>query len=328
MRRLVIVGMFLMMGLAGCDGDEETSPQDTTTADQVTGDTTPSDVADTVTPQDTTEPVDTHKPDAADVADTSVADTEEPDLADTHEPEDTSDTADGECNRAPIEVQLQPECVHVPGLVGAGGKFPIAVLGHSTGCTTYSHAEVEVSGNTINVKLVASEDLCGPCPACLWDFLGLIWLDAPSPGPYTVNVDGWGEAQVVASGGIIEEPACPAACAPPFDMIEWKLVHRATHEVQMGCGDIPQMNVSMSFTGECQTFNVTGTDWTYPYEMLSCTDSHLLFGTAAPYEVEATRCMNTNSYLGDELILGVANPGLAGSLEDSEVFVITGYYVD
>lgn len=188
-------------------------------------------------------------------------------------------------------VALTPSCVHVPALVGAGGSFPIAVLGETAGCVTWDHAEVSASGFEIDVRLVGREDLAGPCPGCLFTYVGLIPLEAPNPGPYTVRVAGWPAETVVASGGAYEDPVCSTAC-PAFDLGDagWTLARVSAGDVHSGCGDYRNVGTPVSFAGSCREWTASGDDWAFPARTLHCTEADLYFGASAPYDVDATLC--------------------------------------
>ncbi|MBN1771544.1 MAG: hypothetical protein JXB32_09800 [Deltaproteobacteria bacterium] len=222
-------------------------------------------------------------------------------------PADTSDAPDGPRTRP---VDLTPDCVHVPALVGAGGPFPIAVLGETAGCVEWSRAEVSASDFEIDVRLVGREDLVGPCPGCLFTYVGLVWLEAPTPGAYTVRVAGWPDETVVASGGAYEDPVCQTDCpveAAPGTR-SWTLARVSAGDVHSGCDDYVNVGTAVSFAGSCREWTASGADWTFPARTLCCTDADVFFGPSAPYEVDATLCPDG----ARSRILGIAQrPGTA-----------------
>lgn len=215
-------------------------------------------------------------------------------------------------------VALVPSCVHVPALVGAGSFFPIAVLGETEGCVRWDRAEVSASGFDIEVRLVGVEDLVGPCPGCLETYVGLIWLEAPNPGPYTVRVAGRPAETVVASGGAYEDPVCSTAC-PAFNLgaAAWTLARVSAEDVRSSCGDYVNVGTPVSFAGSCREWTASGEDWTFPARALHCTDAELYFGPSAPYDVDATLCPGRER----SAILGISRrPATAGA--PAELFLL------
>jgi hypothetical protein len=233
---------------------------------------------------------------------------------------------DGVCVPAgSTATDLVPACVHVPNLVGAGGTLPIAVYGQTTGCTSYDHADVTVSGYDIHVQLVGSTIRSGVCPACLWTYIGLVQAPVPTPGAYRVTVEGAGTWTAVASGGIIESPACQDDCpSPPVSAYDWTLAHLSSQEVATGCGDYVNVDVPVTFQttgGPCQDFTVSGAGWPFAATAEQCTDSLVLFGAEPPYWESASVCPGPGGSPA-RVMLGVAVGRGAGVLD--RVFLLEG----
>jgi len=221
-----------------------------------------------------------------------------------------------------VAVDLTPACVHVPYLVGAGGTLPIAVYGQTTGCTSYDRADVTVDGFDITVKLVGSTLQSNVCPACLWTYLGLVHAPVPNPGAYRVTVEGAGTWNAIASGGVIESPACQAGCgSPPLSAHDWSLVHVSSQEVATGCGDFVNTDVPVTFIGQCQDWSAVGAGWPFDREAAQCRDGLVLFGTEEPFRTSATTCAGPGGW-PDRLMLGVdVNRAPGGS---DRVFLLEG----
>jgi len=226
--------------------------------------------------------------------------------------------------RTATEVELTPFCSHVPYFLGAGGTIPVAVFGETTGCLTYDHAEVDVDGFDVSVRLVG-HDLSGTvCPPCVWSYIGLVHVPAPVPGAYRIRVAGGPAATAIASGGVIEEPACQDDCAAPaLEGIDWELVHVSTQDLAGGCA-FPYQNASgaIDFVGSCQSYSVAGAAWVFPRAARHCDDGFVLFGEDAPYGVSASVCDHPYGESG-RLLLGVdvADPAADGV---PRVFLLEG----
>ncbi len=244
-------------------------------------------------------------------------------------PEGCTCSDQGQCLGCPLqEVELVPSCVHAPYLVGAGGSFPLAVFGE-IGCAWFDLVDVRVDGFDIDVTLIGSADPAQSCPqleVCpgdMWTYIGLIWLPAPNPGPYTITVADAFVLQVVASGGIIEEPACQDDCAyPPLEGTNWTLSHLSSWEVAGSCGGYLNAVSDLIFDGSCQNYTVVNEDWTFPTQALHCNDGQIFFGTQAVYPADATVCPVTDP-ASPIRILGIANQGYGDPA--AEVFLIEAH---
>ncbi len=213
-------------------------------------------------------------------------------------------------------VELTPLCVHAPHLVGAGSPFPVAIYGQ-TGCAAFHHAEVEQDGVDVDITLWGTVDPLAPCEehdACgapQWIYTGLVWAEAPNPGPYNVTVAGVVHQIVGASGGIIAEPACQDDCAwPELETFAWSLDHLSGADVQGMCSppDVPEIpGTKVLVTGGCQDFSFSGPDWPFPSQALHCNDGEVFFGGGAPYTVDARVCdMDPLGITTSILLLGIA----------------------
>ena len=313
--------------VAGCPSSQPPpatdvpTTEDTASADQIGQDASG---ADTVpvdgTGEDTTAPPDTITEDTPAPPDTHSADTHP---ADTH-PADTP----------PLDsfVQLQPLCVHAPGVVGAGGPFAVAVYGR-TGCAEFHHVEVQQDGFEVEITLwglkvpanpCAEHDACGPEQ---WIYTGLVWADAPNPGAYAVTVGGF-EVTVGASGGIIDDPECQDDCTwPELETYAWTLDHLTSDDVQGLCdgpGAPTVVGTDMTITGACQDYIFSGEDWFAGGDAYHCSDGALLFGAGPPYVMEGTVCDTNVLGINDAIMVLGINHGWTNPTEDTELFVLHG----
>jgi len=214
--------------------------------------------------------------------------------------------------------EIVPTCVHVPFLVGAGGKFPIAVFAETVTCGKFDHVLVNVfDGYKMKVELWAKK-MEEPCPPCIFNYWGIVWIDPVLPGPYQVQVSSLPPQYMVASGGDLPEPACDDDCAPELGD-EWTLTClESPDSISVGCGDYQNKSAPVSFSGDCQEYEVGCAEWTGPTELRLCTETDLFFDIQDPvYSTTATRCEGPWGY-PDELILGLT---LTEDGSEAEMFI-------
>jgi hypothetical protein len=239
------------------------------------------------------------------------------------------------CNDAPVK--LKPLCVHAPSMVGAGQPFPVAIYGE-LGCSTFDRVEVTATpwGRTFEYEItVWGKDsltgVCQPYEVCelqSWIFSGLVWLEAPNPGPYKVKVGDSFTVDVGASGGLISEPACQDDCAEPLlEDWDWTLGRITSQDVTGECfstGSPGFQGEPVTFDGTCQDYSIQVTGWSFPEKLKHCTDGRVLFGDAAPYWTEATVCPgNPNRQPQQQILLGIAQ-GTSSAGNGAAMFVIDG----
>jgi hypothetical protein len=231
------------------------------------------------------------------------------------------------------EIEMTPLCVHVPSVVPAGSVIPVAIYGEA-GCDTFTHVEVEQNGTDYAIKVKGHSDLtgqCAPYEACElqdWIYSGMVLLDAPNPGSYSVTVADSYYKQVGATGGIIEEPACPPACAEPvLEDWDWTFRRVTSQEVTGECFSTQSggyLGTPFGFDGGCQTYTVDATNWPWSPQVMACTNGHLWFGEQAPYWTEATVCEGKPSVQpAYQIMLGITQ-GAAGGVDQPAMFVIEG----
>ncbi len=230
-------------------------------------------------------------------------------------------------------VELEPLCVHVPSVVGAGQPFAVAVYG-PLGCSNFDHYEVDTVGTEFTVTLygTASPDPdCPPLAFCgdnQWSHLGLVWLEAPNPGSYTVKVGSQFTAQVGASGGIIGEPNCDDACGQPaLEDYDWTLRALTGAPLLAQCLEPDSeyyQDETLDISGACQSYTLGPVGELPQMPITHCTDGHLLFGSQAPYWMEGTLCGGApliEGYL--PVILGTIQQEMGAPLP-TQMFLVEG----
>ncbi len=240
----------------------------------------------------------------------------------------------GQCAGCAEElIELEPVCVHVPSVVQAGEAFAVAIYGQP-GCSSFDHYEVDTNGTEYQITLFGSaspDPDCPPlafCESDQWSYLGLVWLNAPNPGSYTVKVGKTFTAYAGASGGIIGEPNCDDACASPsLELYQWHMSALTAAPLLAQCiepGNEVYENAPLDFYGECQNYTLGAVLELPQIPLTHCTDGHLLFGAEAPYWMEATVC-GTDPMIDGHLpvILGTIQ-GSMGSPLPEQLFMATG----
>ncbi len=240
-------------------------------------------------------------------------------------------TAEGQCAGCDQLIPLEPLCVHFPTVVPAGGMFPIAVFG-IPGCTPFDDYEVTASGFDITVTLLglsSADPSCEPLSGCTEEasrYLGLVMLDAPNPGSYKVTV-GQHTGTVIASGGIIESPACIDDC-PATDLasLDWTLAafsQVAPADLCLQPSSADWLGLDADITGSCQEYLLGAIAALPSTPVFHCTDNRLLFGTDAPYWMEATLC-NWSDAGSERVLLGVIQEDFAPGLLPAQAFLVKG----
>lgn len=230
-------------------------------------------------------------------------------------------------------LELEPLCVHVPTVVGAGQPFAVAVYG-LLGCSSFDHYEVDTAGTEFSITLygTASADPdCPPLAFCQnnqWSHLGLIWLEAPNPGTYTVKVGSQFTAQVGATGGIIGEPNCDDACPQPaLENYDWTLRALTDAPLLAQClepGNDDYQDEALAITGACQNYTLGSVGELPEMPVKHCTDGHLLFGGPAPYWMEGTVCGSDPLVDGHPpVILGTIQQEMGAPLP-TQMFLVEG----
>jgi hypothetical protein len=195
-------------------------------------------------------------------------------------------------------VEIEPTCVNVPFIVGAGAKFPIAVFSSGVDCAKFDHAETKVEGNDVTVTLFG-QDPGGVCPPCVFYTLGMVWIDGLPPGPYNVKVGKNLPAQyLVASAGDLPEPQCQEDCVTPMDG-QWDTTYSAVNPaVETSCSYGNLSGGATFYEGDdCNHLKVMLDD---PKAMpipnpvlLLCTEQDVFVGLADEfydYSLSGTRC--------------------------------------
>ena len=226
---------------------------------------------------------------------------------------------DGQCLGCGTQlVQMVPACVHVPPMVAAGADFPVVVFAPDAPCGDFSHHEISIGGNSIHIELWA-ESMGAPCPPCVFDYLGVVWLKGVDPGGYTVTVGGTGTSHAMAaSGGLISDPQCMGGCFPDMSG-DWELVHLSTDApLEVSCGSYQNLQAPAVLAGSCAAYDIDCAQWPGPSGVSACTGTQMLFGINDPMlPVTATLCQ------GDLLphvdaMLGVM---LGSGPEDTQAFL-------
>lgn len=240
----------------------------------------------------------------------------------------------GQCAGCADElIELEPLCVHVPSVVQAGEAFAVAIYGQP-GCSNFDHYEVDTNGTEYQITLygTASPDPdCPPltfCEAEQWSYIGLVWLNAPNPGPYTVKVGQNFIGVAGATGGIVGEPSCDDACASPtLENYDWTMNALTQDPLLAQCiepGSDLYQNAPLTLTGACQDYVLEAVIDLPQIPATHCTDGHILFGSQAPYWMEATVCGTDPLIDGhDTIILGTIQ-GSLGSPLPAQLFMATG----
>jgi hypothetical protein len=242
-------------------------------------------------------------------------------------------TADGFCAGCGDDlVELDPLCVHVPSVVQAGQAFAVAVYGE-TGCMVFDHYEVDTVGTTHNVTLFGKTQQWAECPPAdtcsseSWIYSGLIWLDAPNPGGYVVNI-GTFSGEAGASGGIIGEPECDEDCAfPALSDYIWTMLQLSEESIAGICLSPDQetyIGETMNLDGTCPDYTLASFMELPDIPATHCTEDRLLFGAQAPYWMEATKCGSNPMVDGHlPIILGTIQDSF-GSPLPAQMFVVEG----
>jgi hypothetical protein len=229
---------------------------------------------------------------------------------------------DGQCLGGSTSGTLAPDCVHAPPVVRADMPFAIAVYGTTTGCTTFTRATATLTDRVIDLTVHSSTSTCGPCPACLWSYVGRAYVSLPGPGSYTLRVGGGVHGTILASAGGVSEPGCDDACVPLVTE-GWTLSFYTARESSVACGG--ELSEAVTISGSCQDYTLTsqtmGVVPDLSLAMHACTEDLFLFGAGDPRYVQATRCQ-TAGWPAAEVILGVADYGLILGRRMPEVFVL------
>jgi hypothetical protein len=230
-------------------------------------------------------------------------------------------------------IELEPTCVHVPSVVQAGEPFAVAVYG-LPGCSIFDHYEVDSNGTEYQITLygTASADPdCPPlafCEAPAWTYLGLVWLDAPNPGAYTVKVGNSFTGVAGATGGIIDEPACQDDCASPaLENYDWTLDVLTNTPLLGQCLESDNgifYGLPLAMTGECQDYVLGEIIDLTQVPAKHCNDGHIIVGTQAPYWMEGTVCGTDPIIDGHPtVILGTIQDSFGSPLPE-QLFMATG----
>jgi len=234
-------------------------------------------------------------------------------------------SADGQCEGGSESETLSPDCVHAPPIVRADFPFAVAVYGTTTGCTTFDLVTATVTDDVIDLAVHGSTSTCGPCPACLWSYVGMAYVSVPGPGTYTLRVNGGVHGTIAASAGGVIDPACQVGCVP-LETEGWTLTFSTQWESSVACGG--ELSEPASISGACQDYALTsdtiGVLPDTPIPMFACTEDLFLFGDGDPRYVQGTRC-TTGGGPAAEVILGIANYGLVMGRPGPRVFVLERY---
>lgn len=200
--------------------------------------------------------------------------------------------------------EIQPSCIHVPYMVGAGTDVPIAVWAETTSCAQFDHVDVAVDGSKVTVKLMGKK-MEGPCPPCIFNYAGIIWVDPLDPGGYIVTVGDLPSQYVIASAGIIEEPACEDDCAEPLNG-GWTLTRRSVDlGLEVSCGGYQNMNSPASFDGGCEESTLACDQWDGPTDVRLCTETDVFFDITDPSKTTtASRCYGPWG-MAEQMLIGL-----------------------
>ena len=220
---------------------------------------------------------------------------------------------DGLCGSCGGLVSLEPACVHVPFMVPAGAPAPVAFLDLNSGCAQYDHADIQIDGSSVHVELVGI-DPGGACPPCIFNMLGMVWIDGLAPGPYMVQVGSAPPQYMVATAGDIPSPACQDDCALPLGE-GWILSFMGDNpQPDVGCSDYSNMNAPITLGGGCQDYTMGCDAWPGPSDLFLCSDQDVFFDLDGDenYMVTASRFVDPMGW-GDtnaQVILGIDLSGL------------------
>ncbi len=218
---------------------------------------------------------------------------------------DCEGCAGGVCVGCPVEyVEIEPSCVHIPYMVQAGDAWPIAVFVETTSCAEFDHVDMDLQGSNLKIKIMGLKNDWA-CPPCIFNYVGMLWMEDLIPGGYTVQVGSAPAQYMVASGGDIPAPNCTGVCAPSLGD-GWTLTRiSGDGNLSLGCGDYQNLSSSATFVGDCNDHTLVCDEWTGPTKMSHCTASSLFFDVDAPpfYGTTATRCTGPWS-LSEEMIIG------------------------
>jgi len=78
-------------------------------------------------------------------------------------------SAEGQCLGCGGDVVLEPTCVHLPYLVGAGAPVPVAVFVEAVTCGAYTHFEVEENAEGVLAVTLYTEAMEEPCLPCIFN---------------------------------------------------------------------------------------------------------------------------------------------------------------
>lgn len=240
---------------------------------------------------------------------------------------------DGQCAGCGEDVvKLDPLCVHFPAMVPAGTPFPVAVYGMAQ-CAVYDHYEVTAEGTSYTVELfgtMPSWGLCIPLETCSeeeWVYSGIVWLEAPNPGAYTVTVGDF-MGVVGATGGLIGEPACQDDCGTPLlENFAWLLKILSSDEIAGTCltpGSGQYVGTPMEVSGTCQNYSLGAILELPQMPLKHCNDGELFFGQAAPYWMDATVCGTNPMVDGHPTVIVGTIQGAFGAPVDTQAFVVEG----
>jgi len=240
----------------------------------------------------------------------------------------------GQCAGCADElVALEPVCVHVPSVVQAGEAFAVAIYG-LPGCSIFDHYEVDSNGTEYEITLygTASADPdCPPLAFCegpAWSYLGLVWLDAPNPGAYTVKVGDNFIGVAGATGGIIDEPPCQDDCASPaLENYDWTLDVLTDTPLLGQCLEPDNgiyYGLPLVINGECQDYILGEIIDLTQVPAKHCSDGHIIVGPQAPYWMEGTVCGSDPLIDGHPTVILGTIQNAFGSPLPEQLFMATG----
>ena len=225
----------------------------------------------------------------------------------------------GNCLCGTNLLQVQPTCVRVPFSVPPATKFPIAVLAVFDKCIEYDryYSEWTYGGTEVKIELWGIyEHLFQERPACLYSYLGVIWVNGLPPGTYTIQVGEFPAQQVHVLEGAPPAPECQEECPPALGE-GWTATHVSQDPpLELSCGWDQGISNALEFEGSCHDYVIKNdSPFQLPVsdaEVLHCTDTDLLVGWNGDYGLGMTRCDGGSAQL-DELLLGLGYGGDGGS---------------
>ena len=187
-------------------------------------------------------------------------------------------------------------------------------------CIEYNryYSEWTYGGSEVKIELWGEENHFQDCPACLYSYLGVIWVNGLPPGIYTVQVGEFAAQQVHVLNGDPPAPECQEECPPPLGQ-GWTATNFSQDApLELSCGWNQGIDAGLEFDGACHDYTIKNDSILIPLlpvpevEVLHCTDSDLFVGWDGDFVLGMTKCNGAPAQL-DELLVGLAYADDGGS---------------